>query len=406
MREKEIAEKEVIPYLKGLGWPEELITQYGKSPVQMGTDVKWPDIITMFVDENDSVVPYFVIEVKTELTDLNKTRNQAESYSNQLKTQYFGLTDGKTYLFYQTRPAGNPIKINRLPVPDKEHLTVTQKTKFPPSHLFCAKPALESIKQASQYRELERTIDDYFDLIAKNRYYMGQSGGYSLRKDIIWHYKSIKCIHALIQDRIDSLTPKEFKEEFDNSIMCQRDINKRNIYFEVDNNFEKIKAFLRFIREFEGDPEENLDMLFDRTSDLHVSHMGPFIVSQFLAGAHPREYTIIEDRMVNTMKDLNLIDTKVKSDTTRGYIYVNDICKKLYNDVFGRKIEENKNKLGFKVDKDFSLIIIHEFFWEYDGFQSYDATKLEEAKGVTRQEEEGEADISLAMLEGLIEDST
>jgi len=405
MYEKEIAEKEVIPYLQNLGWPEQLITQYGKVPVQMGTEVKWADIVAMFVDENGHAVPYLVVEVKTALIDLNRILAQADSYSKLLDAQYFVVTDGKGYLFYQRRPAGGYIKINNVPIPDKSHLTVTQNTKFKTGYLFCAKPSTESIKQTSQYKELGRKIDDYFNLIGENRYYMGRSGAYSLRGDIIWHYRAIKETHTLIHDQIDSLRPAEFKEEFENSIMCGRSRNKKLIYSEVDNNFEKVKAFLRFVREFQGDPEQNLDRLYDTTSDLHISGMGPFAVSQFLAGAHPREYTIIEDRMVNTMKSLDLIDTKVKSDTARGYLYINDICKKLYNEIFSRKIEENKSKLGFKVDRDFSLIVIHEFFWEYDEFQSYEATQVEEAEGITRQEQEDGTNVNLAVLESFIENS-
>jgi hypothetical protein len=116
--------------------------------------------------------------------------------------------------------------------------------------------------------------------------------------------------------------------------------------------------------------------------------MGPFLLSQFLAGAHPREYTIIQDQMVETMKDLQLIDTKVKSDTPKGYLYINEICKELYNDYFSKKIYENQNKLGFKIDRDFSLVVIHEFFWEYNVFNSYDVTRLEEAIGERLNSEE------------------
>jgi len=402
MNEKEIAEKKVIPYVEELGWPKQLITQYGKVPVQMGTEVKWADIVAMFVDENDLAVPYLVVEVKTALDNLNEILAQTDSYSKLLDAQYFAATDGECYLFYERRPTGGYIRITNIPIPDKAYLTVTQKTRFKPGYLLCAKPSTEGIKQITQYNELGKKIDDYFSLIGEGKYYVGTMGDYSLRCDMTWHYTSIKGINSLVHSETDSLEPEQFKNVFDDCIMCQRKINKAKIYSEVDNNFYRIKAFLKFLREFKGDPEENLNRLFDRTSELHIDGMGPFIISQFLAGAHPRNYTIIEDRMVNTMKNLDLIDTKVKSATAKGYLYINEICKKLYTEVFYKKIEENKSKLGFTIDEDFSLIVIHEFFWEYEGFQSYDITKLEEATGETRKTQEADTDWNLAMLETLM----
>jgi hypothetical protein len=47
--------------------------------------------------------------------------------------------------------------------------------------------------------------------------------------------------------------------------MCYKPPNAKRIFSEVDRNFEKIKAFLKFMKEFEGEPEENLSKLFDTT---------------------------------------------------------------------------------------------------------------------------------------------
>jgi thermostable 8-oxoguanine DNA glycosylase len=402
MNEKEIAENKVIPYLERLGWPKQLITQYGKVPVQMGTEIKWADIVALFVDENDSAVPYLVVEVKTALTNLNEILAQTDSYSKLLDAQYFVATNGEEYLVYQRRPSGGYIRINNVPVPVETHLTVTQDTKFKAGYILCEKPSSSEAKQTVQYRELSSKIDDYFNLMTEDKYYLGESRQYSLRNDITAHYKSIKWIHNLVHGEIDTLTPKEFKDDFDNSIMCYKPPNTKRIYSEVDRDFNKIKAFLRFIKEFKGEPEENLGRLFDTASELHINGMGPFIISQFLAGAHPRHYTIIEDRMVNTMKSLDLIDTKVKADTAKGYLYINEICKKLYSDIFNRKLEQYKSKLGFRIDPDFSLIVIHEFFWEYEEFQSYDAGRLEEATGDKRNIEKKETELNLSLVESMV----
>jgi len=402
MNEKEIAERKVFPYLENLGWPRQLITQYGKVPVQMGTEVKWADIVALFVDESDAAIPYLVVEVKTALNNLSEILAQTDSYSKLLDAQYFIVTDGENYLFYQRRPTGGYIRINNIPIPDKSHLTITRDTKFKTGFILCAKPSIEATLKTSQYRELEMKIDSYFSLMAFGKYYLGKSRQYSLRHDITSHYRCVKWIHRLVHDDIDSLKPKEFKDNFENSIMCYKQPNIKRIYCEIDNNFEKIKSFLKFIRDFKGDPEENLIRLFDPTDELHVNGMGPFVISQFLAGAHPREYTIIEDRMVNTMKNLNLIDTKVKSGTPKGYLYINEMCKKLLNDVFSKKIEESEHKMSFKIDEDFGLIVIHEFFWEYEEFSSYDVTKLEEAIGEKRKTEEGETTWNLEELDELM----
>jgi len=402
MNEKEIAETKVVPYLEKLGWPKQLITQYGKVPVQMGTEVKWADIVVLFVDENDSAIPYLVIEVKTGLANLHEILAQTDSYSKLLDAQYFVITDGENHLFYQRRPAGGYIKINNIPIPDKTHLTVTEQTRFKAGFILCSKPSIEATKQTTPYRELEKKIDDYFGLMEEGKYYWGKSRRYTLRHDITSHYRCIEWIHHMVHDDTDSLTPNKFIDNFENYIMCYRPPNKNRIYSDAHNKFVKVKSFLKYIRDFKGDPEENLSHLFDSTDELHIDGMGPFIISQFLAGAHPKEYTVIEDRMVNTMKNLNLIDTKVKSGTPKGYLYINEICKKLLNEVFRKKIEENKHRLGFKINEDFGLVLIHEFFWEYEEFGSYDSKELEEAIGEERKREEAETSCNLAELDELI----
>ena len=68
-----------------------------------------------------------------------------------------------------------------------------------------------------------------------------------------------------------------------------------------------------------------------------------------------------------------------------------------------KKIDEYKGKFGFKIDKDFSLIVLHEFFWEYDEFNAYDMGELEEAAGKMRNEEEAETSCSIEMLSQLMQ---
>lgn len=369
----------------------------------MGTEVKYADIVALFVDDNDITFPYLVVEIKRKIDNLEEIKAQANSYAKQLDAQIFVVTDGREYNFYQRSPWSGYIQINNIPVPERNHLTVTEKTNFKMAYVMYKEPSISLPKRGVQYRELEREVDNYFSLIAQGRYYRGMSG-YTLRQDITWHYRSIKAIHSLIHEaEIDSLKPEIFKDAFSRNIMCKLP-NQNNIFSEVDDNFERVKLFLKFVRDFKGIPQGNLAHLFDKNYELHIRGAGPFIISQFLAGAHPTEYAIIEDRMVNTMKNLKLIDVKVHSDTPNGYLYINDICKKLLKDIFKKKIEESKDKLGFKVDEDFGLVVIHEFFWEYEGFYGYDNTKLEEVTGEEKEKEESGTDYNLHEINILMQE--
>ena len=84
MNEEEIAEKKVIPFLENLGWPKQLITKYGRVPVQMGTEEKYADIVALFIDDNDTTFPYLVVEVKRNIDNLEEIKAQANSYAKQL----------------------------------------------------------------------------------------------------------------------------------------------------------------------------------------------------------------------------------------------------------------------------------------------------------------------------------
>lgn len=405
MNEEEIAEAQVFPFLENLGWPKQLLTKYGRVPVVMGTEVKYADIVALFIDDNDITFPYLVVEVKTSIDNLEDVKAQANSYAKQLDAQIFVVTDGKEYKFYQRIQWGGYIEINNVPVPHARALTVTEKTNFKTSYVMYAEPPFVLAKQAIQNRELERDIDDFFYLIAQDRYFKGNTT-YSLRGDITSHYRNIKAIHSLIHGEIDSLKPEIFKYAFERYFMYKLP-NLNRINSEIDKDFEKLKSFLKFVRDFKGNPQENLERMFDTNDkELHIKGTGPFILSQFLAGAHPREYAIIEDKMVNTMKALKLIDVKVHSDTPKGYLYINDVCKGLLGNMFKKKIEENKDKLGFEIDDDFDLVVMHEFFWEYEGFYGYDKSKLREVAGEKRDEEVKDTDENLQEVRSFLRAAT
>lgn len=239
---------------------------------------------------------------------------------------------------------------------------------------------------------LEKKLDDYFKLIVDDKYYIspGKANSYSLKRDITMHYRNIKRIRKLFKYDIERLTFEKFIKLFEKDKNGQQYIMNKQSNFNklikpvAKENIEKIKQFLIKIRD--TDSEELFYDLFK--GEDHVKGIGLFLGSQFLSGAHPEEYTIIQEKMVDTMKDeFKLINVKVDADTTAGYLYINDVCKSLL-EVFKNKIEENKDRLGFEIDvTDFKLVLVHEFFWEYKKFECYDQSKLVEAQGEQKERE-------------------
>lgn len=65
-----------------------------------------------------------------------------------------------------------------------------------------AKPSTEGMEETTQYEFLSSKIDDYFNLIGEDKYYLGSSRAYSLRRDMTGHYASIKWINNLVNSDI------------------------------------------------------------------------------------------------------------------------------------------------------------------------------------------------------------
>jgi len=104
LREREIEEQVVIPFLRDyLGYDIGLMRR--QLPVRFGgiSGTKYADLV-FFVVVNDVKTPYLVVEVKTPEADLDV--RQAESYAQQLKAEYFTVTNGETWLWYKTGTEG------------------------------------------------------------------------------------------------------------------------------------------------------------------------------------------------------------------------------------------------------------------------------------------------------------
>lgn len=393
MKESEIALTKVVPFLEQLGWSKQLITKYGRVPIKMGTSENYADLVALYIDDNHFAYPYLLVEVKNSLKNLEEIKAQANSYCKQLDVPIFAVTDGINYRYYQRNPRGGGyIEIDNLPIPSSNHRTVTEKTVFKMAFPMLSEQQITASIQHTQFQDLSKTMDSFFSLIAKDQYFRG-TASYSLRQDFSWHYKSIKAIHNFVHNSdIENIEAQSFLDFFSDNIMCGRSANQIHIALDAQTDMPKIHKFLGLLKNFMASPDESLERLFNTNDELHIRGIGPFITSQFLAGAFPKEFAIIEDRMVNTMKKLKLIDVAVNPSTPKGYLYICDILKKLKTNIIEKVIEDYRTKLGFKVDEDVGLIVLHEFFWEYDGFFGYDKSMLTEVLGLEREQHKAEVE--------------
>jgi len=104
LSERAIEEQVVIPFLRDyLGYDADLMRK--QFPVRFGgtSGTKYADLVC-FVVVNDVKKPYLVVEVKKPEAQLDI--GQAESYAQQIKADYFTVTNGETWLWYKTGTSG------------------------------------------------------------------------------------------------------------------------------------------------------------------------------------------------------------------------------------------------------------------------------------------------------------
>lgn len=131
--------------------------------------------------------------------------------------------------------------------------------------------------------------------------------------------------------------------------------NKNIIFQQIDNDLDSIKKTLKFIKEFSGNQIENIRKLTDRNGEFHIKGGGIFFITQLLAGSRPDEYVVLEENISKSLNMLGITDILVKNDTANGYVYINEICKKIY-----------KDKLKDKLKKyEFGLEAVHNLLWHY-----------------------------------------
>jgi hypothetical protein len=328
MNEYEVAVQKVLPYIQEqLNWPEKLISAYGRVPVQIGSASVWADFVC-YISVAHKAEPWLLFEVKQPGIPLEQAFPQAESYSLILGAPFFCITDGDEFKFYMTGSSqGNSISLHALPpIPSPDYLqTGTELISFP------------------------KQIDNLIDL-----FLIGLQKESKFYEDTKWHNKNVTELKQKVFERIESISSQELKEALENNIMIKPP-NKNLIFTQIDEDFEKFKEMLLFIRDFSGDAISNINKLLDKTGSLYVKGGGIFFITQLLAGAHPNKYVVLEENVSRALRSLGVTEIFVKNDTANGYVYINEICKKLFKD----KLEQ------YLLDYGFGLATVHNFLWHY-----------------------------------------
>jgi len=331
MNEHEVAEYKVLPYIKEqLKWPSELISPYGRVPVQVGGSTVWADIVC-YITKSHKVVPWLLIEVKRpEIGHITEAIPQAESYSLILNAPFFCVTDGNEYEYFITgNSQGTSIALDGIP----------------------PKPAEEFLQSGVHLITFPKQLDDLIEL-----FIYGLKHEKKFYDDTRGHYTATSNLNNIIFQRLDEITPAELKTTIENNIMMKTP-NRQKLFQQIDREFDKVIKTMKFIKELKNGPINVINELLRKNSKFRLKHCAIFTITQLLAGAHPTEFIILKEEVSKTLKLLSITDIIVKNDTVNGYIYVNEICKKLYQEKMRTRLIEN--------DLDFGLAAVHNFLYHY-----------------------------------------
>jgi hypothetical protein len=200
-----------------------------------------------------------------------------------------------------------------------------------------------------EYVSFPPQVDDLISL-----FLVGLKDEKAFIEDTKWHDDSVKYLNDRVFERLHSLSPEELKDAITHHMMVKLP-NRNMLFSQIDQDFDRFTRILTFLRDFAGDPINNINELMDKTGTLYVRGGGIFFITQLLAGAHPNEYVVLEDNVSKALRQLGITDILVKQDTANGYIYINEICKKLFKD----KIENGVKEYGF------GLAAVHNFLWHW-----------------------------------------
>lgn len=333
MNESEIAEKRVLPFLiNDLKWPKELISPYGRVPVQIGANMVWADFVCS-ISIGGKGIPWLLVEVKKTGIPLEQAVPQAESYSLILGARYFCVIDGNE---------GNEPQFYATGDTQGQRIRLQSSPSFPSAEYL--KPRIDTLSFTSD-------IFNIAELFIK-----GLKEEPRFLSDTEEHEEKLIRIYEGLFGNIDVLKSKDIKEIIDKNLMIKLP-NKNEVFKQIDNNLGRFKNLLRLLLQFKGDTVANLDKALDKEEPYHIKGGGPFFITQLLAGAHMNEYVVLEDNISKSLQFLGITDIMVKSDTAKGYVYVNDICKRIFKEI----LEQRLRTAGFN----FGLAAVHNFLWHY-----------------------------------------
>jgi hypothetical protein len=169
------------------------------------------------------------------------------------------------------------------------------------------------------------------------------------------HDKCVRQLNQRIFQKLSKITQQELKQAIQDHVMMKPP-NRNTVFGEIDKDFSKVKKFLAFLAEFSGDPVTNVNELCNDSSALKIRGGGIFFITQLLAAAHPDKYVVLEENVSRALRHLGITDILVQNDTGNAYIYINEICKKLYQD----KLKNRLKEFGFGMSA-----ATHNFLWHY-----------------------------------------
>jgi len=329
MNEYEIATKKVRPYLTDtLQWPDQLISNYGRVPVQIGRATVWADFVC-YISENQKVAPWLLVEVKKPGESIEQAIPQAESYAIILGARFFAVTDGENYQFYMTgRSQGRSIQLK-----DASLL-----------------PTITYLNMGAEFIQFPPMLDNLVD-----QFVIGLHKEPKFLDDTKWHDRCVRQLNQKVFKQLSKITQQELKQAIEDNIMMNPP-NRNAVFGQIDKDFSKVQQFLAFLVEFSGDPVVNVNDLCSESSSLKIRGGGIFFITQLLAAAHPDKYVVLEENVSKALRHLGITDILVQNDTGNGYVYINEICKKLYQDKLKNRMKE------FDIGMSAAT---HNFLWHY-----------------------------------------
>jgi thermostable 8-oxoguanine DNA glycosylase len=348
MSEEEIWEKHVKPYLLKLGFPEELISGYGKVPIRTSPfGVYYADGIC-YVMRGEERKPYLVVEIKRPGERLD--HSQPEFYAFMVNSPFFAITNGEEWRWYlKGESQGKSIPLENLPIPSE--ITKTEITAPPFEISSEVQKFIASFEQKLDQDEAFCDKDDILRELRKK----GCAGcpiSDCLLGDATWHATAADTIRAILQkEDIMSMSSENLLKLFKSLepwLMFKRPV-MNVIMSAISESPQEVKEALCSLYDHRISIEDRFDKLRD------IKGFGPFMASQLLASVDKKKYVVIESNVLEALRTLRIVEILPRPGRIQGrdYLYINEICNNLMKEGFNKHLE-----LG--------LALVHDFLWHFE----------------------------------------